>query len=165
MPFKTLPLGKSGRVALVDADDYLRLSQFDWQLGRYVFRRYVIDGKQRQIALQREVLKRPQDRIRFINGDPLDCRKENLRLFDGGDVTRARHCPHCGGELSTSRRSSYIVRISVDGKRYSVGAWPSLRVAEHIRQIVAEMARGLRGRGLTAAKVQRQLDLATGRRE
>jgi hypothetical protein len=78
-PYKTLPLAK-GKVALVDADDHLRLSQFDWQIGRYVFRRYMTGGKQHTVTLQREVMRRPDQRIKFVNGNPLDCRKENLEL-------------------------------------------------------------------------------------
>jgi hypothetical protein len=123
-------------------------------------------GKQHTVTLQREVMRRPDQRIKFINGNPLDCRKENLRIFEGGEVgiIRAAKCPHCGGELNRPRRSPFIVRVSVDGKRYRVGTWPTKRFADHIRQIAVEAARGLRGRGLSEIQIQRQLDLATGRK-
>lgn len=164
-PHRTIKLGKSGKVALVDAADYLRLSQFDWLLSRYAYRRYMQGGRPHTTSLQREVLRRPKAPVRFINGDPLDCRKENLRIFEGGEVAKRRgaKCPHCGSELYSPRRSPYLVRISVDGKRYRVGVWPSKRVADEIRRIVIEAARELRGRGLTERQIQRRLDLAAGR--
>ncbi len=109
-PNKTLRLGRSGMVALVDVEDYLRLSQHNWRLGTngYVLRFRTIAGRRHRIALQREVLGEPGGMIRFINGNHLDCRRANLRLCDGGSVSLDHK----------SKRRPYRVRIDLDGEVY-----------------------------------------------
>jgi hypothetical protein len=91
--------------------------------------------------------------VRFVNGDPLDCRRANLVLSDDGQVRLDR----------STRRSPYQILISIDGHKYFCGGWPTLEHAHFIRGLVAEVAHTLRGRGLSRQQIQRALDLAAGR--
>ncbi len=80
-----------------------------------------------------------------------NCRRANLRAR-GANVS-------VGGGI----RRPYRVRVGIDGASYFVGGWPSRRCAESVREEVARVAAGLRGRGLSRKQIQRALDLATGR--
>lgn len=73
-----------GRVALIDDDDFLLVSQWKWAFdGRYAVRsqRYGDRklGKKRRIYLHRLVSKAPLGKcVDHLNGNPLDNRKSNL---------------------------------------------------------------------------------------
>jgi hypothetical protein len=110
--FKTLPVGRSGKVALVDAGDYLRLSQYKWNIGGgsgYIVRWRTIAGRRQRITLQREILREPRGLIRFVNGNPLDCRRANLRLCEGGSISldrRSKRRPFACGSIWMERSIS-----------------------------------------------------------
>jgi hypothetical protein len=83
---KTIPLTQ-GRVAIVDDEDYDRLSQFKWyadvnpSTGRFRALRKVTNNKTRiKIWMHREILGLlPGIQVDHRNLDSLDNRKENLR--------------------------------------------------------------------------------------
>lgn len=151
---KTLRLCRTGKVALVDAEDYPRVSQHEWllKLEGYAYRPRTIAGRRHRLLLHREILQEPVGIIRFINGNGLDCRRANLRLCDGGSVSPDH----------TSLRP-FRVRIDIEGEVYFVGGWPTRDEAEEVRKVVAAAARELRGRGLPRGQVRRRLDMAAGR--
>jgi hypothetical protein len=152
-PYKTLRLGRSGKVALVDADDHARLCRFSWQIyskrGRdYVNR--VLPFKAGRVQLSHDVLNLAAHvRVCYANGDPLDCRKANLQPLYG-NIAKIK-----------GLRRTFRVAVGIDHVVYVVGYFSTRRDAEHVRQIAGETAAELRGRGLTRKQIQRRLDLAT----
>jgi len=90
--FRKIPLTK-GKFAIVDPDDYERLSKYKWHAERatrtfYAARSiYVKNGRNKHIAMHREIIKAPDGIfIDHINHNGLDNRKANLRL-----ATRAQN--------------------------------------------------------------------------
>lgn len=84
---KTIPVRNSARPALVDDEDYERVSRYKWRLdvSGYAIRtlNVWVDGveKQRWQPLQREIMGRKEGFVMdHKNGDRLDNRKENLRF-------------------------------------------------------------------------------------
>ena len=152
-PFKTLRLGRSGKVALVDADDHARLKRWSWWIEKgHVCRKKFPNGSG-AMRLSHEVLNlAPHVHVRHLNGDRLDCRRANLQALSGSIKVRLR------------RRKPYRVTIGIDRMLFHVGYYPTLRTAEAMRQIAAGVAVEVRGRKLTRKQIQGQLDLATGRR-
>lgn len=88
--WRSVPLHNSDSVALVDAADYERIAGHSWRLKRlnghpYVLRR---DGHPPRAIwlLHREVLDvHDHRRVRFRNGNPLDCRRANLEVFGAAE--------------------------------------------------------------------------------
>jgi hypothetical protein len=157
---RALRLGNSGKVALVDAADYVRLSRYRWHLmkGRNAYRHFTMGGRQHGQMLTHAVMGAPRGTlVRTINGDPLDCRRANLRAVsrDGtGTVYVNRR----------SRRSPYRLTFSVDGVQFDVGGYPRCEWAEEARAALSSVAAALRGRGLTRAQIRRAFDLTSGRK-
>lgn len=91
--FRTINLSQ-GKVALVDAEDYDRVSAFKWSAQKittksgdrfYAYRTVWIDQKnkkQKRVLLHRFVMNAAEShpQIDHRNRDSLDCRKENLRF-------------------------------------------------------------------------------------
>ena len=84
-PLKEIPLTQ-GKVALVDDEDYERLSAFNWfacfQRGRWyaMRRRGTFRGRQKNEYLHHRVLaKRVGLDVDHIDRNGLDCRRSNLR--------------------------------------------------------------------------------------
>lgn len=154
-PYGTLRLGKSGRVAIVDLCDWFRLCRYSWRVTKdgHAYRVRTLAGLHRRQQLTHDVLGLSRcQRVAFRNGNPLDCRRSNLRLALG-HISLVRR----------SRRNPYRVSVRVDGTLYDVGGWPSMRLAEEARRAAAEEAACLRGRGRTRAQIRRALYLAVGR--
>ena len=94
---KQIPLTK-GHFALVDDEDFEMISAFKWHShGRkqhcYARRCAQRNGKQVKIYLHRSIIEVPSGMcIDHINGDELDCRRENLRVatFQQNCQNRAR---------------------------------------------------------------------------
>jgi hypothetical protein len=73
----------NGGFALVDDDDFARLSQWKWTRTHagYAVRKVKVDGKRKQVWMHRDVAKTPDGKVTdHINGNRLDNRKENLRV-------------------------------------------------------------------------------------
>lgn len=77
---KQIPLTQ-GKFAIVDDEDYDFLMQWKWtHSGGYAYRLKTVRGVSKKIWLHRETNKTPDGLFTdHINGDRLDCRKENLR--------------------------------------------------------------------------------------
>lgn len=88
-----------GMIALVDDEDYERLSQFSWQAmkskhGFYAKRSYKENGENKSMLMHREVLGlQPGDGIEADHGNlnKLDNRKRNLRTCN-----RVQNCCNAG---------------------------------------------------------------------
>jgi hypothetical protein len=92
---KTIQLGgEQGLAAIVDDDDFKALSRHRWSAtkgdqnqGFYAVRRFVAMGPDgpaiRTEYMSRRILwAQPEQRVKHLNGNSLDNRKENLRLVE-----------------------------------------------------------------------------------
>lgn len=80
-----LKLSNSQQVALIDDEDFERVSKYTWRMHKrgYVVSRPKIDNKYRHMRLQRfimNVLDYPYVEVDHINNDKLNNTKSNLRL-------------------------------------------------------------------------------------
>ncbi len=124
-----------GRVAVVDDEDYERLSVFKWYFeerpGRktgYAGRGQRIGTKVVQYRMHREILDVPKGlQVDHRNGDGLDNRRQNLRLATHGqNVSNSPGRP----ERRASRFKgvfpsgpNWRVQIVAQGKRYRLGSF------------------------------------------
>lgn len=115
---REIPLS-SGRVAIVDDEDYGWLSAFNWHWGGvtapYARRRptNAEGGGKKTILMHRAVLIVPDGRfVDHINGDKLDNRRANLRLCSSAENLRNRGAP--------SNNTSGFKGVSFDRAR---GTW------------------------------------------
>jgi AP2 domain len=85
-----IPLSK-GRVALVDDRDYERVRRYKWHFtGRYAQTR-TPSPERKHLLLHRFLLEAPTGiQVDHVNGDPLDCRRNNMRLTDSRGNNRNR---------------------------------------------------------------------------
>jgi hypothetical protein len=84
-----------GKTAIVDDEDFDRLSQYKWQFAVIGYARrtvYVKGKKGRQtLYMHRDILATPSDMFTdHINGNRLDNRKENLRVCTQAENNRNR---------------------------------------------------------------------------
>jgi HNH endonuclease len=120
---KLLPLTQ-GYLAMVADEDYERLRQYKWRLSKnqenklYAKRAFSQDGWVRQVYLHHEVLgmiSPPRGYVvDHINGNGLDCRRENLRL-----CTQAQNLQNKPPKKnSRSRYKGVTIYESKKGYRY-----------------------------------------------
>lgn len=73
------------KYATVSSEDYLRISKHRWSIHSqgYAYRWEQVDGRREMRYLHREVLglSSGQGVADHINGNPLDCRRDNLRVL------------------------------------------------------------------------------------
>jgi hypothetical protein len=116
------------RFAIVDADDFDRLSQYSWHLnGGYAFRDILGSKPKKSILMHREVLSVSKDmEIDHINGNKLDNRKSNLRA-----TTHAQNQWNRGKQKNNTSgfkgvfwkddHKKWLARIGVNKKMISLG--------------------------------------------
>lgn len=149
---------RNGEIALVDDEDYDRISGRRWYLHKggkgavYVAAREMRDGVRSFSYLQREIMGEDAVRIGFRNGNTLDCRKENLevlgrhrpvRTIDKGAEAEALVCAdlirqghdvylpfsgHCAVDLVSVRGEDRPVRWQVKCRK-AVGDGRSISLA------------------------------------
>ena len=130
--FRRIPLTQ-GKYAIVDPEDYERLSRHKWHLNmdvhtNYACRNIMIGPKKVQIKMHREILKPPRHLfVDHINHNGLDNRKANIRL-----ATRSQNSwNRISHKLNTSSRykgvhwhihsKKWVARIGVNGRRIALG--------------------------------------------
>ena len=126
---KEIPLRK-GMVALVDDEDFERLSRHRWSfhpLG-YAVRQVTAAGKPRLIYMHRVVLQAPPGReVDHRNGDGLDNQRENLRLVARAQNSRNQRLrPHSSPfkGVSFDRESGrWRAAIMVDYRKIHLGSF------------------------------------------
>lgn len=78
---------RTGETVKVSAADYPYLAQFEWygkkQHGKvHAYRKTTIGKKLVGVRMQREVMHaRHIDKVQFVNGDTLNCTRENLEVL------------------------------------------------------------------------------------
>ncbi len=140
-----IPVSGGKAVTLVDREDAEKVSRYRWCFNkvaggqRYVHCR-VRDGKAvgqrgKMLKLHR-FLMGVTDRamvVDHINGDPLDNRKENLRVCRQGENMRNHRRAHgrIGARgLSRSKSGKFRARIRLNGVGYEIGTFDTQRDAE-----------------------------------
>lgn len=146
---KRLELTK-GQYALVDDEDFAELNRHAWSAsfakatGSYYAQR---KEKGKMIMLQRQVMKVKgsgrRRRVDFINGDTLDCQKQNLRLCtpkqDAGNA-RLRKTNTTGfrGVIAPSGRHRWRANITIKGKSVKLGSFDSAQDAAKAYDVAAK---------------------------
>jgi hypothetical protein len=126
--YREIPLTK-GQVALVDADDFVRISQHSWRAEWsytnktfYAVRRETVEGKRVRIPMAAEVLRiglpLVGDHITHIT---LDNRKSNLRVATDAQNRRnkRKYTTNTSGYKGVSfskRENMWVANIMIDGK-------------------------------------------------
>lgn len=117
----------SGRVCLVDVDDYEWISKTKWSddSSGYAIRR--TRGRNSTEKMHRLIMKAgPEDVVDHVNGNPSDNRKENLRLtcYKGNARNSRISSTNTSGYKGVSfrkDRGKYRAYISVNKKQISLG--------------------------------------------
>lgn len=129
---KQLELTK-GQFALVDEEDYERLSQFSWHVVQkrpggkfYAGRSIRVDGKRKNIRLHHEVYG-STIMLDHINGDGLDNRKSNLRPCNNTqnkqNVKKQRGSSSSIYKGVSLRKGKWRVTIKANGKHTELGSY------------------------------------------
>lgn len=121
-----------GYVALVDDDDYEKLSSYKWTAAPrdnrcYAFRSEGPRGHQRTVRMHRVIMNAPDDLlVDHINGNTLDNRKENLRLctmsqnmFNQG--AQKDNTSGYKGVSYVKDRGKWSAQIAIRGKTHYLG--------------------------------------------
>lgn len=127
--FKKINLINGGDI-IVDNKDYKFLSQFEWSRKKshgkkntnefHAVRNVRVGNKSLTIRMHRLISEaQPDDRVLFLNGDGLDCRRSNLKRMKMKPWTgRADNSGYHGvKQLASNRWSS---EIEVAGKKYII---------------------------------------------
>jgi len=154
-PPKEIPLTR-GKVALVDAEDYEWLSQFNWYAAQlrpglfYAMRNDYVGGTSRSVYLHRLVMRAKRGQyVDHTNGDGLDNRRENLRFCTNAQNLQNQHrtsgsSPYKG--VSWSKRARKWTAQIKANRLIHLGYFNSEKKAalaydEAARRLFAEFAR------------------------
>ena len=101
----------AGKAVLVDDDDYERYGDIKWNLSDtgYAVIRKKIGDKKKTLRLHRLIMNCPDGMVvDHLNGNPLDCRKSNLRICTQAENSKNRH--GANGCTYDKSRSKWMVR-------------------------------------------------------
>lgn len=135
-----------GQFALVDDEDYERVSKFKWYAAGksrggdfYAMRRSTKNGGEarKNIHLHRSILNDPplEMDVDHINHNTLDCRKSNLRACTKSQNRMNRRGPQKNsktglrGVLFDSDRGKFLAQIRMGGKNIYIGRFDSAESA------------------------------------
>lgn len=140
---KEIPLTQ-GKVALVDDEDYIWLSQWKWYAAEHHSENFYAmrnspwkDGKHFQISMSREILKLEQKDIRQAdhkNHNTLDNRRKNLRVCSSQENRRNQKpilstISGLKGVTWHNLKEKWQARIGIRGERKSLGYFASKKDA------------------------------------
>jgi hypothetical protein len=118
--------------ALVSPEDAKSLGQFKWSIHShgYAYRQNRRNGKTENVYLHREVmgLSRGQGVVDHINGNPLDCRRENLRVLENNGLNLQNRKSGHGesayrGVYFNRQNKRWVSQVSTNGKRHYGGSF------------------------------------------
>lgn len=133
-----------GLSALVDDEDYEKYGHFNWRSHKsgkkyYASLNYIQDGKFKQKHLHREIMNAPEGSyVDHINGDSLDCRKENMRIVTSSQnaANRRLRSDNKSGVVGVSKlpNGKYLAYISMNGKNTKLGRFSTMEEARQARE-------------------------------
>lgn len=142
---KFIPLSQ-GKVAIVDDEDYERVSAFQWyaaKMGKtfYAVRSVYVNGKNRTIYLHRVILDAPPEmEVDHRDRNGLRCTRDNLRLAtkqqnlaNRGIRSTAIH----GKGVEQTPTQRYRARIKVSGQIIQLGTFATAKEARDAYNIKA----------------------------
>jgi hypothetical protein len=127
-----------GMTAIVDDEDYERLSSFKWFFmgNKYAARNIRCDnGKQRPLWMHREIINASEGmQVDHINGNKLDNRRENLRLCTqsqnlGNRTYSGDFSSKYKGVSFSKKRNKWTSGIRINTKRIYLGLYEDEVVA------------------------------------
>lgn len=137
-----------GKIALVDDEDFEYLNQYSWHAvlkrnDKYAARaRIKINNKYKMFFMHRIILEISSNlTIDHINGNPLDNRKENLRIATNQENQRNREVPiHNklkikGVSLAGKYKRKFLALIKVNKVRINLGRYNVLGDADSAYRI------------------------------
>ena len=141
-----------GYEAIVDAEDVALVAQFNWTVLEtgglcYARRTIRIGQRQKTILLHRVIMKaKDGEFVDHINGNGLDCRKENMRIVtkSQNNINRKARPNRLGvpGVRKHSLCNKYTSDICVGNKRKYLGLFETIEEASAAYQNAAEMYHG-----------------------
>lgn len=137
-----------GKFAIVDDEDYKKLSVFKWHVlnsgRRFYAARHANDGTKRYLLMHREILQTSSGLVSdHINGDGLDNRRCNLRVatFSQNSANRGKQRDNSSGFKGVyfyKNDNRWFAQIKVNQKAISLGRFAS---REEAHNAYAEAAR------------------------
>lgn len=132
----------SGKVALVDADDYEYLSQWKWQYdGRYASRVPRVNGvTQKKLYMHRAIIGENSHKdIDHLNRNKLDNRRSNLKPCTRQENTRNRdlistNTSGVTGVTWVKRIDKWMAQIRLNGKNIFLGNYDDINSAIEARK-------------------------------
>ena len=140
---------RPNKFAMVDADDYEWLAQFNWRIDKqgYVRCSARVDTGKQNIHIARYIMNPASDMVAdHINGNPLDNRRCNLRVLSKRD-NAINCCANQGREYkgtSKHTKSGYEAFIGVHGKRRYLGLFREIEQGAIAYDVAAVLLFGKR---------------------
>lgn len=140
-----------GKFALVDEADFERVNAVPWKYNRATGR--AVRGKQTTVQMSRFIVGAAEDvDVDHINGDRLDNRRTNLRVATHQQnlCNRPVHAQNASGFKGVGpwthsgkyRAPVWRARIKVNGKRISIGTYPTAEAAARAYDDAARLHHG-----------------------
>jgi hypothetical protein len=133
----------NGQIAVVDNEDFGRVEGYNWTVDPQGYVRAENYGQ--PLYLHRVVLKAGSgERVEIKNGNPLDCRKQNLKLVEVQNPN-TQGC-HYIGVQSNNESSTFKAEVRHKGERYYLGCFDTAEEAaraydKKVTQLRGESAR------------------------
>jgi hypothetical protein len=135
LDMKSIPLTK-GRVALIDDEDYERVSQYKWCLscGRYAQSK-MGNRRNKPVYLHRFIMNaQPGQEVDHINRNTLDNRRSNLRFCShqknmANSVHVKKGASGYRGVFLDKRRGTFYAQVVVNGKAYTSSGYRTAKEA------------------------------------
>ena len=131
-----------GKIALVDDDDFDKLSSLKWYFDNgYARTNVYVEGKgRRSIFMHRFILSPPKNKqVDHINHNGLDNQKANIRIVDAKDNQRNRNTQKnntsgCQGVCFHKKKQVWFATITLMGKPVHLGIFKDKNEAISARE-------------------------------
>lgn len=134
--------------AVVSQEDHARLSRFKWSIhsNGYAYRLVQGDDRRSIVYLHREVMQLQPGHgvVDHINGNPLDCRRENLRVLQSNAHNLQNRRSGSGsstyrGVYRNKKNQRWIAQIRQDGKTLYGGSFEQEREAAFSAELLRRL--------------------------